>query len=268
VAILACLAAAALLAGSRAAGEPAPAPLRVLQMNLCNSGKAGCYTGEAVAEAAAVIRDHRPDLVSLNEVCEPDVDTLAGAFRDVHRGERVVWEFRTAGDRRTGGPAECLNGDRYGNGLLARVPAPYLGHSTHSGTYPTQDPLDPEERSWLCVHAVDAFYACTTHLSYITRPVPLEQCGHLLGTVIPGLRAQRGYEPTVLAGDLNLVSGGTPDLQSCLPSGYLREDDGGVQQILATSDFAVRSRTLIDMDGTTDHPSLLISLAVERPDDG
>jgi endonuclease/exonuclease/phosphatase family protein len=260
VAILACLAAAAALAGSRAAGEPAPGPLRVLQMNLCNSGKAGCYTGEAVAEAAAVIQAHRPDLVSLNEVCEPDVDELAGAFRDVHRGELVVSEFRAAGDRRTGGPAECLNGQRYGNGLLARIPAPDRGHTVLSGFYPSQDPLDPEERSWLCLHAVASFYACTTHLSYITRTVPLAQYGHLLETVIPGMRAQRGYEPTVLAGDLNLVSGGTPDLLSCLPAGYLREDDGGVQQILATPDFAVRSRTLIEMDGTTDHPSLLIAL--------
>jgi hypothetical protein len=263
VAIVVCLiGAAAALTGPRVAGEAAPPPFRVLQMNLCNSGIAGCFTGEAVAAAAAVIRAQVPDVVTLNEVCESDVDELGDTLRDVHRGEVVVWHFKAAGDRRTGDAAECLNGERYGNGLLVRIPAPYRGHTTYDGIYPAQDPLDPEERAWLCVHATGAFYACTTHLSYITPEVAPAQCGYLLSTAIPAIQAQRGYEPTVLAGDFNLIAGGTRDLRSCLPPGYLREDDGGVQHILATTDYLLRSRTLIDMDGTTDHPSLLVALAL------
>jgi hypothetical protein len=262
VAIVACLVGvAAVLSGPRAAGEAVPPPYRVLQMNLCNSGKAGCYTGRAVAEAAAVIRAQLPDLVTLNEVCESDVDELGETLAETHHGEAVVWDFKAAGDRRTGEAARCLNGERYGNGLLARIPSPYRGHTTYDGIYPTQDPLDPEERAWLCIHAAGAFYACTTHLSYITPTVAPVQCGYLLGTAVPAIRASGGYEPTVLAGDLNLIAGGSPDLRSCLPSGYLREDDGGVQHILATTEYLVRSRTLIDMDGTTDHPSLLVALA-------
>jgi hypothetical protein len=73
---------------------------------------------------------------------------------------------------------------------------------------------------------------------------------------------RRGYAPTVLSGDLNLRHGGSPDVRSCVPSGYLRNDDGGVQQIVATTDFMVSSRRSIDMGGTTDHPSLLVVLTI------
>ena len=50
--------------------------VRVLQMNLCNSGLAGCYTGRAVATAVEVIRAQTTDVVTLNEVCRADVAVL------------------------------------------------------------------------------------------------------------------------------------------------------------------------------------------------
>src|SRR4051812_5360187 len=56
-------------APTAAAGVP-PAPVRLLQLNLCNSGIAACYTGRSVAEAATVIRAEAPDLVTLNEICQ------------------------------------------------------------------------------------------------------------------------------------------------------------------------------------------------------
>ena len=54
--------------------------LRVLQMNLCNSGKASCYTGRALAQAAVVIRAEEPDVVTLNEVCHNDIANLGQAM--------------------------------------------------------------------------------------------------------------------------------------------------------------------------------------------
>jgi endonuclease/exonuclease/phosphatase family metal-dependent hydrolase len=262
VAVFACLiCAVGLLAGSEVASEAARPPLRVLQMNLCNSGIAGCYTGRSVAEAAAVIREHEPDLVTLNEICEDDVDPLTAALRDAHPGETVVSGFKAAFDRRSAADFECVTGGgRFGVGVLARIPAPYRGHTMHSGIYPTQEVEDWEERAWLCVHAVGAFYGCTTHLTYITPAVALAQCDHLLETVIPELRERGGYEPTVLGADFNLTYGGSPGLQSCLPPDHRRVDDGHVQQVVASADYRVRSRSLIDMD-TTDHPSLLVLLA-------
>jgi endonuclease/exonuclease/phosphatase family metal-dependent hydrolase len=267
VAVVACLfAVAALLTGSPAAGKVMHRPFRVLQMNLCNSGIAGCYTGRSVNEAAAVIRADVPDVVTLNEICQDDVKALDQVLADVNRGGTVVWAFKAAADRRTGGAFRCRNGLPYGIGLLAHLAAPDRGYTTYSGIYPTQDAGDPEERAWLCVYATTGFYACTTHLASTSPTIALAQCGYLLDKAIPAVRARGGYEPTVLGGDLNLRYGGSPDVRSCLPSGYLRKDDGDVQQIVATTDFTVSSSRSIGMDGTTDHPGLLVALTNERSD--
>jgi endonuclease/exonuclease/phosphatase family metal-dependent hydrolase len=233
-------------------------------MNLCNSGLAGCYTGLAVAEAAALIRAEAPDVVTVNEVCKGDVDALERTLAGLRRGGVVVGAFRVAPDRPSGSTTRCRNGQPFGIGVLARVPAPYRGHRIYGGTYPSQDAGDPEVRAWLCLHAIAGFYACTTHLANLDPTVALAQCRYLLGTAVPAVRRQGGYEPAVLGGDLNLRYGGSPDVRSCVPSGYLRTDDGGVQHVMATTDFTVRSSSPISLGGTTDHPGLLVTLTVPR----
>jgi endonuclease/exonuclease/phosphatase family metal-dependent hydrolase len=268
------LCAAALLTASRVAGELPGQPERqdmwrsqplqvdVLQMNLCNSGIAGCYTGRSVAAAAEVIRDRAPDVVALNEICENDVGALRPAMVAAHPGEVVVSAFQPAYDRRTASDFRCINGHRYGVGLVVRAPEPNQRHETYGGLYPNQDPVDPEERAWLCVNAAASFYACTTHLAYTSDVLALAQCRHLMGTAIPAAHEADGYLPTVVAGDLNLAAGGgSPDVLSCLPAGYRAENDGGVQHVVATIDLTVRSNSLIEMGDATDHPSLLVTLS-------
>src|SRR5690606_24364850 len=259
VAVIACLVlAAALLAGAGASGGVSGPALRVLQMNLCNSGEAGCYTGMSVTRAASVLRAHAPDLVTLNEVCEGDVEILGQTLAGVHPDGTVVWAFQPARDRRTGGPYLCQNGQPYGVGLVARLPVPLSGHATDGGIYPVQDPDDPEERAWLCLSAAGTFLVCTTHLAYTSAAVALGQCRYLLDTAVPRQHARSGYQPTLLSGDFNL---GTPDLESCLPPDYLRAADSRAQQIIVTPDLAPRSNRMIDLEGTTDHPGLLVSLS-------
>lgn len=259
VAAAACLVLAmTLLAGAGVAAGFTGPELRVLQMNLCNSGEAGCYTGRSVARAAAALRAHAPDLVTLNEICEGDVETLGHTLAGVHHGALVVQSFQAARDRRTGAPYRCQNGQAYGIGLIARLATPAGGHSTQGGIYPAQDPNDPEERAWLCLSAPGAFRACTTHLAYTSAAVALAQCRYLVETVIPGQHARGGYLPTLLAGDFNLAA---EDLSACLSPDYLRGADGSAQQIMVTSDLPPRSTRVIDMEGTTDHPGLLITVA-------
>ncbi|MEH0934693.1 endonuclease/exonuclease/phosphatase family protein [Micromonospora psammae] len=264
VAVLCLVCVAAVPAGSSVAGTTGSTPLRVLQMNLCNSGLAGCYTGRSVPEAARVIRAEAPDLVTLNEVCRDDVSTLERTMADVHRDGTVVAAFEAVGDRRTGRALRCRNGQPFGVGLVVHIPAPYRGHAVHGGLHPTQDLADPEERAWLCVDAT-VVRACTTHLANTSPAVALAQCVHLLGTVVPALRLNAPRQPTVLGGDLNLRHGGSPDVRSCVPSGFLRVDDGAVQQVVATADVVVRSRRSIGMGGTTDHPSFLVTLTIAHP---
>ena len=64
----------------------------------------------------------------------------------------------------------------------------------------------------------------------------------------------------MLGGDLNLRTGGSPDVRSCLPAGYPHRDDGGVQHVVATPDFAIASAVTLELAGTTDHPGLLLEL--------
>ena len=263
VAAVCLISAAAVLTGSAApsAGSTTRIRLLVLQMNLCDSGIAECYTGRSIAQAAAVIRADDPDVVTLNEVCQADMYTLERALADVGGLGTVVWAFKAAVDRRTGDAFRCRNDEPYGIGLLTRIPATRPDYTVDSGIYPAQDVADPEERVWLCLHAIGSFYACTTHLANTSPTIAFKQCGYLLGTAIPGVRARDGgYEPTVLGADLNLRYGGSPDVRSCLPPGYFRRGDGGVQEIVATRDFSLSFGRSIGMDGTTDHPGLLVAL--------
>jgi hypothetical protein len=268
VAVGCCLVwAMALMAGASSAGDAthpssdiARTSLRVLQMNLCDSGIAGCYTGRSVVEAAAVIRAEGPDVVTLNEVCGEDVSVLDRVLSDAGRGV-VASAFEAAVNRSTGDAVRCRNGQRYGNGLLVRVRPPHRGYTTHGAAYSIQDTADPEERVWLCLHAIARFSACTTHLASTSPTIALSQCRYLLGTAIPALRAHDGSDPVVLGADLNLTAGRTPDARSCVPAGFVRTDDGARQHIVASADFTVTATRSINMHGTTDHPALLADLS-------
>jgi endonuclease/exonuclease/phosphatase family metal-dependent hydrolase len=221
-----------------AACTTAPAPtLRVLQFNLCNSGRAGCYTGRAVAVAADVIRSASPDVVTLNEVCRSDVTTLA-----LPGGTSA---FQPARNARTGTAVRCRDGEDYGIGILTRLPAT----PGSSGIYAAQDTRDPEQRAWVCLDL--ALTVCTTHLADGDRTVAAAQCTYLFSTVVAGRRA-------LVAGDLNLLTGSS-ELNSCLPPGSSHADDAGRQHVVGTGGMPLASTSTIDMRGSTDHPGLLVT---------
>ena len=56
--------------------------VKVLQLNICHSGVAGCYAGAepVMAKAESVISSTRPQVVSVNEACSGDVDRLRTAM--------------------------------------------------------------------------------------------------------------------------------------------------------------------------------------------
>jgi endonuclease/exonuclease/phosphatase (EEP) superfamily protein YafD len=244
--------------------------MRVLQMNLCGSGAARCYTGRSVPEASEMIRAQAPDAVTLNEVCRDDVTTLERTMAGTGSGGVVVSAFQAAWDRRTGAALQCRTGRPYGIGLVARLTPVAGGYAPVGGIYPVQDPRSAEERAWLCLSpAVEspaaegpvapgpAVAVCTTHLASSSPTVARAQCGYLLGTAIPAVRARAGSVPVVLGGDLNLRSG--PDVRSCVPAGDRRADDGLVQHVVASSELMIGSLRTIAMLAT-DHPGLLVTL--------
>ncbi|MFI6783180.1 endonuclease/exonuclease/phosphatase family protein [Micromonospora sp. NPDC050276] len=263
-----CLVAAGALPATPTVAVPTegadPTVLRMLQMNLCNSGRAGCYTGRAMAKAAEVITVEAPDLVTLNEICADDLPVLRGVFETVHPGRTVVAAFQAAGDRPSGNDTRCRNGQRFGVGVLTHMRTPNAPHTVYRGIHPTQDLADPEERAWLCVDVHGALLACTTHLSATGDRVALTQCDHLLDTILPTISRAAGDQPVVLGGDLNLLAGHDPDVRSCTPPGHQRVSDGRLQHIVATADITLCCRRLVPMQGVTDHAGLLTTLVVDR----
>jgi hypothetical protein len=239
---------------------PAQYPFRVLQLNLCNSGFAACYdNGLSIPEGVSAIQTAKPDLVTLNEICQNDLATLSNAMTNLHPGSKVVATFKAAGDRRTNAPYKCKNGSDYGIGLVAHIPGPYAGHQFFSGLYTSQDTSSAEERAWVCLRASGALDACTTHLATVGS-IALTQCKDLMNNIIPGIRtANGGSVPTVIAGDLNLKFGGSPNAQDCVPAGYFRKGDGDVQHVMASTDFTFSSSTKISMTHT-DHDGWFVEV--------
>jgi endonuclease/exonuclease/phosphatase family metal-dependent hydrolase len=247
------------------AGEGVPrrgdGAVRVLQMNLCDSGLARCYTGRSVAEAGDVIRAEAPDVVTVNEVCQDDVAPLERALID-GVGGMVVSAFQPAWDRSTGAALRCRNGRPYGVALLRRSAG--AAHEAVGGAYPMQDAASAELRAWLCLgprasgrSEPAAVTVCTTHLASGSPAVAQAQCAYLTGTAIPAVRARAGSAPVVLGGDLNLRADGAAG--TCLPAGDRRADDGHVQHVVATPGLAVGPSRTIAMPAT-DHPGLLVTL--------
>ncbi|WP_323099095.1 hypothetical protein [Intrasporangium sp. YIM S08009] len=244
-------------------GSPA-AHLRVLQMNLCNSGRAACYTGgRAVSVAAALVQQHRPDMISVNEVCRDDLRLLKQAMSVTRPHAAIGSAFASAQDPNSRSPVLCQNGQDFGDAVLVVVPSSTSNVRNVSGIYPMQDPGDMEDRVWACIE-LPQLSACTTHTASTSATVALEQCRYLLTSVAPAIGRRTGGAPNILGADLNLPARGSPSALACLPSGYQRADDDGVQNVMASPGTAVRSRTVLDMQGTTDHPGLLVDLALPR----
>jgi hypothetical protein len=235
-------------------------------MNLCNSGRArDCYTrGRAVTEAAGKISAYRPDVVTLNEVCQKDVlDTLLTAMRQAHPGAPVVAAFEPAWSPSRHAAFPCNNGQPFGDGVIVSLPAVAASHlAVGGGTYPSdmQFAPDDEDRGWVCIAVTGVLYACTSHLVANHSDLAARQCHELMDARIPGFVAAHGPAPVVMGADLNLTDA---DAQACVPPGYYRERDPSVeplQHFMVSDELTFGGVADLGMDRTTDHPALLLTL--------
>ncbi|WP_243790457.1 endonuclease/exonuclease/phosphatase family protein [Saccharopolyspora gloriosae] len=222
-------------------------PFDVLQLNLCHSGVADCYTGDdtAVRSGIATVRQRTPDVVTLNEICAHDITTMT-------KETGYHAEFAAAGHR-DGGPYQCADdrGD-YGVAILTHPDLGAPSGDVTERTYTAQDG-GTEQRVMLCA-PFSAISACTTHLSADAPEIAGEQCRELMGA------ATGAGRPTVIGGDFNLSHGGTPDVQNCVPDGWFRKGDGSVQHVFANGDFGFERTENLPIEGT-DHPGLLVELS-------
>jgi hypothetical protein len=209
----------------------------VLQINMCNSGFAPCYTGRATTGAGDLIAARRPSVVTVNETCAVDLAPIRARTG-------YVSVFTQSGSQK------CRNGSRYGNALL--FPAGTSVGTPRRVTYNAQEG-SVELRTLTCV-AAGGVTACATHLSGgNAKSAQAAQMKEIVGAY-----ASRG--PTVLGGDWNIKFGGNPNAQDYVPAGMFRKGDGDVQHIVASSAHFGFVRTSITNLNWTDHPALQVYL--------
>lgn len=248
--------------------ERSGGPLSVLQLNLCNSGMAGCYQGgRSVPEAAAVIAAVRPDVVTVDEICRRNLTALGAAMRQAFPGQFISWHFQPVHGR-DDSISSCVDGDEYGIGIAVHLRPGSPRVVSRGAEYPDQQGRRGERRVWECLYLTGTGYICATHLAAFNGDRALAQCRYLMNTAIPQTQARLGgYFPTVVGGDLNLTDQGSPNTSDCLPAGWLRTGDGAFQHVLATADHTVVSVHRLAMT-YTDHPALLVTLRSAEPRSG
>jgi endonuclease/exonuclease/phosphatase family metal-dependent hydrolase len=215
----------------------------LLQMNLCLSGLAECYDRAVVDEAAARIRQVRPDAVAFNEACSGDVAGIA---------RRTGYHVRFSVVPYRGVRLPCVRpGGRgvFGDAVLTEAAA---GHA-EGHAFSTQAGI--ERRGWLCVSTRRGIDVCTAHLS--TR-LPGEiagnggQCAELAA-----LLARRAVaRPVIFGGDVNRRA-------SCAPDDFWIRTDAsaaqapGLQQVYGSGALRSPSARVVPAEHT-DHDVLVV----------
>ncbi|MEW9550513.1 hypothetical protein [Nonomuraea sp. NPDC050783] len=252
---------------ARRADRSAPSAARrfhELQLNLCNSGHAGCYAGgQAVYEGGDLIYYLAPDLVTLNEICAGDLPAyLQPSLAEAWPDDWTYSVFYPAVNKQSGDPVTCTNGDSFGNAVLGRVPvALWQGVNGWAGEYAAQDATN-EKRTFACAYAIGDHLSCATHLSSSSEPVALAQCRALMFSAVPAIRSAEGISGrTVVGGDFNLEydTSDPENAQNCVPAGNVRKGDGDVQHVIFTGDFAFAGTDTYGLT-YTDHDGFLVRL--------
>ena len=226
----------------------------VMQMNLCLSGLAGCYTKAAypavVEEAVDRIREADPDAVTLNETCRDDVVRIARRTGYHLRFTRVVYAGKRLRCVRPGGRG------LFGDAVLTEAAVA----SHESRDFEAQ--AGPERRRWLCVVTRAGVDVCTAHLN--TRS-PVEVAGNDAQCAeLAALLARRAAARTVtFGGDVNRRD------PSCAPDGlWTRTDESaeqapGLQHVYGSGSLRSPTAEVVPAEHS-DHDVLLVRGDLKR----
>lgn len=194
--------------------EPPAGSFTLLQMNLCLSGIAGCFAATdypaVVDEAVSRIAEASPAAVTLNEVCERDVERIAR-----ETGYRLRFVPVPVFDE----PFPCTDPGGRGAFGMAVLTADVV-RDVESRDFSTRSFI--ETRGWLCV-TTDPATVCTAHLappvSAADRRDNARECDELRAMLAE--RTDAGA--VVFAGDVNRS-------EPCAPDSMWSVDDAAASQ--------------------------------------
>ncbi|KAL9635771.1 MAG: hypothetical protein Q9164_003252 [Protoblastenia rupestris] len=234
-----------------------------LQLNLCNSGVAKCYSnGDSIPEGAELIYVTAPNVVTLNEICSDDIAELQTSLAEAWPTDYTYSVFMPAINKTSNAPYKCANQASYGSAVVGRVAASaWKGVEAHGGLY-TAQAGGIEGRIFACASATGDHFACTTHLAAEPESIALAQCKALMFDTLPFLKSLNGVSSrTVVGGDFNLEydTSDVENVQYCVPNGYSRKGDGKVQHVTYTNDLRFLSTKKYGLT-YTDHDGFLVKL--------
>ena len=225
-----------------------------MQMNLCLSGFAGCYSKVAypvgVEQAVAQIRDVGPDAVTLNETCRGDVAQIA---------RRTGYHMRFSTVTSSGAPLPCVRPDGrglFGDAVLTKAAI----ESTDSHDFKAQAGI--EWRRWLCVTTRVGVDVCTAHLA--TRSATESAANDAQCAELAALLERRAAKRTVIfGGDVNRHRACGPE-RAWTRTDRSADQAPGLQCVYGTG--ALRSPSAQVMPAThTDHDVLLVRAHLTQP---
>jgi endonuclease/exonuclease/phosphatase family metal-dependent hydrolase len=196
-----------------------------------------------VQEAAARIRQARPDAVTFNEACRNDVAAIARRTGYHLRFSRVIYRGERLACVRPGGRG------LFGDAVLTKAPI----ESTDNHDFQAQAGI--ERRRWLCVTTRAHVDVCTAHLN--TRSTTEVAGNDAQCAELTALLARRAAADTVIfGGDVNRR-------RSCAPRGLWTRTDRAAQQAAGLQHVygsaALRSPSAQVVPAThTDHDVLLV----------
>lgn len=246
-------------AATTASAQHASHTYKLLQMNLCLSGIAGCFPGtrypSVVNEAIGKIEANRPDFVTTVETCSGDAQRIASATGYHLAFGTVVYN---------GGRFPCIKpGNRglFGIAVLARQPIIAVNDKPYKSQY------DSELRRRVCATTLDGVTGCVTHLSERdkdpTGPNSIANNGQCAEFRAVLAQYARLGGPVLAGGDLN-------QLGSCAPADFwIQRDtasskDPGIQHAYGSRKWLRRpSETVLPMR-FSDHNALLVAATLVR----
>lgn len=238
-----------------AASTPtAPHTYRLLQMNLCLSGIAGCFPGTqypfVVDEAIDHIKADRPDVATLVESCSGDAQRIAAETGYHLAFGTVIYN---------GARLPCVKpGNRglFGISVLTRQPIIDVNDKPYSSQY------DTELRRRVCATTVDGVTGCVTHLSERdknpTGPNSIANNGQCAEFRAVLARYARLGGPVLAGGDMNRED-------SCAPANFWTErdtassKDPGIQQAYGVRGWLNEPTAMVLPMQYSDHDALLVT---------
>jgi endonuclease/exonuclease/phosphatase (EEP) superfamily protein YafD len=246
-------------AATTASAQHAPRTFRLLQMNLCLSGIAGCYPGtqypSVVDEAIGKIEANNPDIVTAVETCSGDAERIAHETGYHLAFGTVIYN---------GAQLPCVKpGNRglFGISVLTRRPIIAVNDTPYKAQHGN------EERRRVCATTVDGVTGCVTHLTVPdTDPAGANsvannaQCAELR-TLLAQYARLGG--PVLAGGDMNRHG-------SCAPANFWTQQDTesskdpGIQHAYGVRSWLHRpSATVLPMQ-FSDHNALLVTATLVR----